>query len=64
MAVRAGYFGVCVNKGRDGRWSHAWACASSGFELQSALRGIETDPVNAIDIAARFKDNVVFPGLL
>jgi len=60
IIVRAGYFGLCAQDGERG----AWVCASGAFGLNAAFANNKIDPLNAIAIAANFKDDVIFPGLL
>ena len=60
IVVRAGYFGLCAQPGSTG----VWTCASGQFGIRSVLARAGMDPLNAIDVAAHFRKNVVFPGLL
>ena len=60
LVVRAGYFGLCVKTGSEG----TWVCARSAYGIRSILAGTEPDPLNALGVAAHFKSDVVFPGLL
>jgi Ca2+ regulator and membrane fusion protein Fig1 len=56
LEIRIGYFGICVNE------QSKWACRSSVSSLSGPNQ--PNDPVGAIDAASRFKDEVLFPGLL
>lgn len=60
IAIRAGYFGLCARHTERG----AWVCGSGGSSLDMVLGGREHDPLNAIGIAAHFKDDVVLPAML
>ena len=60
LVVRAGYFGLCANHGPGSTWT----CASDPFGIRSILGADVMDPMNAIGVAAHFKNDVVFPGLL
>lgn len=60
LAVRSGYFGVCV---RDGRQS-GWRCGNDHFALRVVTNAGRNDSLGAVALASHFKDDVVFPGLL
>ena len=58
LEVRVGYFGLCV--------SHAggiWLCSNNPAGMASQFRPAQ-DPLNLIWAAAKFKDDIVFSGLL
>lgn len=63
MSVRAGYFGLCANEGTA---SGTWACSSNGQGLKAKLGGTGQGDgsLDVIDMAARYKTGVVFPGLM
>lgn len=63
VAVRTGYFGLCAKEDSDG---YSWVCASDVADLKVELSGAngDEDPLDAVDMAGRFKSGVVFPGLL
>lgn len=58
LEVRAGYFGICVRQR-----GVIWICSSDADGLTQQI-GPENDPLNLIGLAAQFKDNVIFSGLL
>lgn len=58
LEVRAGYFGLCVRTSGSG-----WICGSDPSSLAHRM-GAGSDPLDLIGAAARFKDDVVFSGLL
>jgi hypothetical protein len=58
LEVRAGYFGLCVRQR-----GVIWICSSDAAGLTQQI-GAENDPLNLIGLAAQFKDDVVFSGLL
>lgn len=62
VSVRAGYLGLCARTTDQA----PWICASgaSGLGLDFASKDTDYDPLNAVDWAARFKSDVIFPGLL
>ncbi|KAK0512772.1 hypothetical protein JMJ35_004789 [Cladonia borealis] len=58
LEVRTGYFGLCV--------SHAggiWLCNSNSSELARQFRPFQ-DPLNLIWASQKFKDGIVFSGLI
>jgi len=55
--LRVGYFGLCLKRFGDSTWT----CNPHGGEL--GIPGLE-DPLDIVGTAQRFKDQVVFPGLL
>ena len=58
LEVRTGYFGICVRQR-----GVLWLCSSDSDGLTQQI-GAENDPLNLIGLAAKFKDEVVFSGLL
>lgn len=58
LEVRAGYFGLCVRQN-----GVLWFCSSdaNGLALQIGLRN---DPLNLIGAASKFREEVIFSGLL
>jgi hypothetical protein len=58
LEVRTGYFGMCVRQK-----GVLWVC-SSDFNALLQQIGVESDPLNLIGAAAKFKDSVLFSGLL
>lgn len=58
LEVRAGYFGMCVRQS-----GVVWLC-SSDYDGLARQIGYENDPLNLIGAAAKFKDDVLFSGLL
>jgi hypothetical protein len=58
LEVRAGYFGMCVRQR-----GVVWLCSSDHNGLAQQI-GSENDPLNLIGAAAKFKDEVLFSGLL
>ncbi|KAF2261006.1 membrane fusion mating protein FIG1 [Lojkania enalia] len=58
LAVRVGYFGICVDA--DGG---SWLCSNNATALADQM-SIDQDPLNLIWVASTFKDAVVFPYLL
>ena len=56
--VRAGYFGLCA---RDG--SEPWICSSHSTSLAGLFQPYQ-DPLNLIWIQARFREGIVFSGLM
>jgi hypothetical protein len=58
LEVRIGYFGICVRQS-----GVIWLCSSDANGLAIQI-GPENDPLNLIGAAAKFKDNVIFSGLL
>lgn len=60
IAVRSGYFGVCVQNGsQDG-----WRCGNDHFALRAVMDVGRNDSLGAVALASHFKDDVIFPGLL
>lgn len=70
MEVRAGYLGICIllaeNQGQ-------WICSRSSERLARIVLGDSSasspsddidDPLNLIYVAGKFKDDIVFEGLL
>ena len=60
LVVRAGYFGLCASGYSDG----VWICANGAFGIRSTLGPEWQNPHDTVGVAAHFKDNVAFPGLL
>jgi len=58
LAVRVGYFGICINP--DGG---SFLCSNNATALAEQV-SVDQDPLNLIWVAATFKDAVVFPYLL
>lgn len=58
LAVRVGYFGICVNTNSGG-----FLCSNNASALAENMP-IDQDPLNLIWVASTFKDAVVFPYLL
>jgi hypothetical protein len=58
LEVRTGYFGICVRQR-----GIIWLCSSDSDGLIQQI-GPENDPLNLIGLAAKFKDDVLFSGLL
>jgi hypothetical protein len=58
LEVRIGYFGMCVRE-----HGIVWLCSSDANGLAEQV-GPENDPLNLIGVAAKFKDDVIFSGVL
>jgi competence protein ComGC len=58
LEVRTGYFGMCVRQR-----GVVWLCSSDANGLAVQI-GPENDPLDLIGVAAKFKDDVIFSGLL
>ncbi|KAF1962843.1 hypothetical protein CC80DRAFT_530744 [Byssothecium circinans] len=58
LEVRVGYFGTCVR-----RAGVFWFCSADAKGLAQQI-GSENDPLNLIGMASKFKDDVLFSGLL
>lgn len=58
LEVRAGYFGLCIRQR-----GIVWLCSSNADGLTEQI-GPENDPLNLIGAASKFKDDVLFSGLL
>lgn len=58
LEVRAGYFGLCIRQR-----GIVWLCSSDSNGLIQQI-GSENDPLNLIGAASKFKDDVLFSGLL
>jgi hypothetical protein len=58
LEVRIGYFGMCVRQR-----GIVWLCSSDANGLATQI-GSENDPLDLIGVAAKFKDDVIFSGLL
>ncbi|KAL2064924.1 hypothetical protein VTL71DRAFT_4064 [Oculimacula yallundae] len=65
MKVRVSYFGMCISQE-----SSQWMCAGNAGTLSSMIKlygnskSGEQDPLNLIWIAGKFKDEMLFSGLL
>ena len=58
LEVRAGYFGLCV------RYENGiWLCSSDSAGLAREFQPYQ-DPLNLIWVQARFKEGIVFSGLM
>jgi hypothetical protein len=55
--IRVGYFGICAQISAD----DGWTCGRYGHDL--GITG-DMDPVGVVETAQKFKDGVIFPGLL
>ena len=60
LSVRTGYFGICARSSEV----EQWVCTSSGRSLESIFVDSDADPLGVINIGDRFKDEVIFPGLM
>ena len=58
LEVRAGYFGLCVRY-----QSGVWLCSSDSAGLAREFQAYQ-DPLNLIWVQARFKEGIVFSGLM
>jgi hypothetical protein len=58
LEVRTGYFGMCVRQR-----GVLWLCSTNANGLAEQV-GAEHDPLNLIGMASKFKDDVLFSGLL
>lgn len=58
LEVRIGYFGMCVRQR-----GIVWLCSSDANGLAQQI-GSENDPLDLIGTASKFKDDVLFSGLL
>ncbi|CAG8950921.1 hypothetical protein HYFRA_00003138 [Hymenoscyphus fraxineus] len=58
LAVRVGYFGICINP--DGG---SWLCSNNATALANEVT-VADDPLNLIWLASQFKDMIVFPYLI
>jgi hypothetical protein len=58
LEVRTGYFGMCVRQR-----GLLWFCSSDTNGLAQQI-GPENDPLNLIGAASKFRDDVLFSGLL
>lgn len=58
LEVRTGYFGMCVRQR-----GIVWLCSSDADGLAQQI-GPENDPLNLIGTASKFKNDVLFSGLL
>ncbi|KAF1813000.1 hypothetical protein P152DRAFT_503658 [Eremomyces bilateralis CBS 781.70] len=56
VTVRVGYFGLCINDGSG------WRCHRSVPGLGTT--GAPNDPLMVVEMGRRYKDEVLFPGLL
>ena len=60
LKVRAGYFGICVLGGDD---QGLWLCGSDTTKIATRYHP-QQDPLNLIWAATRFKNEIVFCGLM
>ncbi|OCL04311.1 hypothetical protein AOQ84DRAFT_120666 [Glonium stellatum] len=58
LAVRVGYFGICVSPDGGG-----WLCSNNATALAEQV-SVDQDPLNLIWVASTFKDSIIFPYLL
>ncbi|KAF2756301.1 hypothetical protein EJ05DRAFT_96853 [Pseudovirgaria hyperparasitica] len=58
MEVRIGYFGMCARQ-----QNRIWVCGVDGQGIKDQI-GAENDPLDLIDTATSFKDDVLFSGLI
>lgn len=58
LEVRTGYFGLCIRQR-----GIVWLCSSDSNALAQQI-GAENDPLNLIGAASKFRDDVLFSGLL
>lgn len=58
LAVRVGYFGICVNVN-----SGSWLCNNNATALAVDI-DYQADPLNLVWLADQFKDMIVFPYLM
>ncbi|KAK0126633.1 hypothetical protein ONS95_008219 [Cadophora gregata] len=65
LTVRVSYLGICISQ-VDSQWmcSSNARTLSSLIKLYGGVRSGEQDPLNLIWIAGKFKDEVLFSGLL
>ena len=60
LEVRAGYFGICVLDGND---QGLWICGSDTAKIAMQYQS-QQDPLNLIWAVTRFKNGIVFCGLM
>ena len=60
LEVRAGYFGICVLGANE---QGLWLCGSDTTKI-AALYQSQQDPLNLIWAVTRFKNGIVFGGLM
>jgi hypothetical protein len=58
LEVRIGYFGMCVRQR-----GIVWLCSADANGLAEQV-GPQNDPLNLIGVAVKFKDDVIFSGVL
>ena len=58
LAVRVGYFGICISPDGGG-----WLCSNNATALANEI-DLDQDPLNLIWLAEQFKDMIVFPYLM
>lgn len=61
VTARSGYFGLCAKRDSSGR---GWICDSGTFRAQSTFAAGGVDPLDLVNIAANFKNDVLYPGLM
>lgn len=60
LKIRTGYFGLCAQRNVETQWF----CASGEQGIKSVIFESDADPLGIIEIAANFKKDVIFSGLL
>ncbi|KAF2093733.1 hypothetical protein NA57DRAFT_16036, partial [Rhizodiscina lignyota] len=55
--VRANYFSICASSGAE------WTCASTFKRLSRNVLDPDADPLGLAQIASRYREDVLFPGL-
>lgn len=60
LEVRVGYFGICV---REGDHQSLWLCGSDTTKIARQFQP-QQDPLNLIWVGTRFKNGIVFSGLM
>ena len=60
LEVRAGYFGICAKSGRE---QDLWLCDNDAGKIARQFQP-QQDPLNLIWTAARFKNGIIFSGLM
>ena len=58
LEVRTGYFGLCASLAKN-----SWTCSDDASSLARRFSPNQ-DPLDLIGHSAKFKDNIVFPGLV
>ena len=60
LEVRVGYFGICVLDGND---QGLWLCGTDTTKIAAQYQP-QQDPLNFIWVVTRFKNGIVFCGLM